>query len=66
MIWKQKKGQSSKKSRTEVIIDDGQEGEVKPKTRTLEKIQKEDAYSIDTLPSIFMKLLEEGSTNVKL
>jgi hypothetical protein len=60
-----KKGQSSKKSRTEVIIDDGPEEEAQPETGTLEKIQKEVAYSIDTLPSIFMKPPGEGSTDIK-
>jgi hypothetical protein len=59
------KGQSRKKSRTEVIIDDGLEEGAQPETRTLTKIQKEVVYSIDTLPSIFIKTLEEGSTNIK-
>jgi len=45
-----KKGQSSKKSRTKVIIDDGSKGEAQPKTLTLTNIQKEVAYSINTLP----------------
>jgi hypothetical protein len=31
----------------------------------LEKIQKEVVYSIDNLPSIFIKPLGEGTTDVK-
>ena len=60
-----KKGKSSKKSRTKVIIDDGSEEEAQPKTRTLETIKKEDVYSINTLPSIFVKPLGQGSTCIK-
>ena len=59
------KGQSIKKYRIEYIIDDGPEEESQPETGTLAKIQKEVVYSIDTLPSIFIKTLEEGSTNIK-
>ena len=44
------KGQSRRKYRIEEIIDDGPEEEDQPETETLEKIQKEDAYSIDTPP----------------
>jgi hypothetical protein len=59
------KGQSIKKYRIEYIIDDGPEEESQPETGTLAKIQKEVVYSIDTLPSIFMKPPGEGSTYIK-
>jgi hypothetical protein len=59
-------GKSDKKFKVEVInVEDHLEKEAQLETRIVEKFKKETVYSIDTLPSIFMKPPGEGTTNVK-
>jgi hypothetical protein len=59
------KEQSNKKLKFHVVIDDVSEQESQTEAGTMIKTQKEFSYSIDTLPSIFMKPPEEGSADIK-